>query len=56
MRVLRADLPPAMGLIDSGDAEFLGLSFTELQFLFFRGLNPPMVQEGTKRLFELKAF
>ena len=27
----------------------------DLQFLFFRGFNPQMVQEGTRRLFELKA-
>ena len=52
--VLREDLPPAIGLLESGDDEFLGLSLRELQFLFFRGFNPPLVQQGTKRLFELK--
>ena len=54
--VLREDLPPAIGLIESGDVEFYGMRLSELQFLFFRGFNPPMVQEGTKRLFQLKAF
>ena len=56
LRILREDLPQAAALIDSGDVEFLGLSFAELQFLFFRGLNPQLVREGTKRLFEMKAF
>ena len=54
--LLREDLPPAIGLLESGDAEFYAMSLGELQFLFFRGFNPPMVQEGTKRLFALKAF
>ncbi len=54
--LLREDLPPAAALLDSGDAEFLGLSFAELQFLFFRGFNPGLVQAGTKRLFQMKAF
>ena len=54
--ILREDLPPAIGLIESGDVEFYGMRFEELQTLFFRGFNPPMVQEGTKRLFQLKAF
>ena len=54
--ILREDLPPAIGLIESGDVEFYGMRFSELQFLFFRGFNPPMVQAGTKRLFRLKAF
>jgi alpha-L-rhamnosidase len=54
--VLREDLPPAVGLIESGDVEFHAMRFEELQTLFFRGFNPPMVQQGTKRLFALKAF
>ena len=56
MALLREDLPQAAALFDSGDEEFLGLSFAELQFLFFRGLNPQLVQEGTRRLFQMKAF
>ena len=54
--LLREDLPPAIGLLESGDAEFYAMRFSELQFLFFRGFNPQMVQEGTKRLFALRAF
>ena len=54
--ILREDLPPAIGLIESNDVEFYGMRLSELQYLFFRGFNPPMVQEGTKRLFQLKAF
>jgi alpha-L-rhamnosidase len=56
MNILREDLPQAVTLIDSGDEEFLGLSFSELQFLFFRGFNPQLVQEGTRRLFALTSF
>ena len=56
LRILREDLPQAAALFEGGDVEFLGLSFTELQYLFFRGLNPQLVQESTKRLFMLKAF
>ena len=55
LEILRADLPPACGLIESGDAEFLAMSLNDLQYLFFRGFNPQMVREGTRRLFELKA-
>ncbi len=56
LSVLREDLPIAAELIDTGDREFLGMTFGDLRFLFFRGLNPPMVEAGTKRLFALKAF
>ena len=45
--ILREDLPQAIGLIESGDVEFYGMSFAELQTLFFRGFNPPLVQQGT---------
>ena len=55
MKILREDLPSAAALIDENNLEFLGLTFAELRFLFYRGLNPPMVEEGTKRLFTLKA-
>ena len=56
LAVLEKDLPKALELIRSGDAEFLSMSLRELQFLFFRGFNPQMVAEGTRRLFEIKAF
>lgn len=53
--ILKTDLPNAYALIESGDMEFINMSFGEIQHLFFRGFNPQMVQEGTKRLFSLKA-
>ncbi|MCR5138102.1 MAG: glycoside hydrolase family 78 protein [Oscillospiraceae bacterium] len=56
LAILREDLPQAIGLIESGDVEFYGMRFEELQTLFFRGFNPPLVHAGTRRLFELKAF
>ena len=56
LELLKEDLPQALGLINTGDEEFLSMSLKELQFLFFRGFNPQMVAEGTRRLFDLKAF
>ena len=53
--VLREDLPGAYEMIQSGDEEFLTVSLNELQFFFFRGFNPQMVQAGTRRLFTLRA-
>ena len=55
VEILRTDLPAACALIESGDAEFSAMSLNELQFLFFRGFNPALVQEGTRRLLDLKA-
>jgi hypothetical protein len=31
------------------------MSLNDLRFLFFRGFNPQMVDEGTRRLLKLKA-
>ena len=56
LKILEEDLPAALALIHTGDEEFLSMSLGELQFLFFRGFNPQMVAEGTRRLFTLKAF
>jgi len=56
LALLREDLPAAFPRMDSGDGEFLGMTLSELQTMFFFGFNPPMVQQGTRRLFELKAF
>ena len=53
--ILKEDLPAAWSLIESNDIEFLIMSLNDLQYLFFRGFNPQMVQEGTRRLFTLKA-
>ena len=55
MALLQADFPAAYELIKTQDIEFLTMKLSDLQFLFFRGFNPQMVQEGTQRLFTLKA-
>ena len=55
LELLRADLPGAYEMIASGDEEFMSMSLNELRFLFFRGFNPQMVAEGTRRLLALKA-
>ena len=55
LAVLKADLPGAWEMIASGDEEFMTMSLEELKTLFFRGFNPQMVAEGTRRLLELKA-
>ncbi|MBQ7147910.1 MAG: family 78 glycoside hydrolase catalytic domain [Pseudobutyrivibrio sp.] len=55
VEILGQDLPLLAGLIAGGDPETLSMSLEELQFMFFFGLNPQMVQDGTKRLLELKA-
>ena len=54
LEILRADLPAAYELIRTGDVEFMAMPLKEMQFLFFRGFNPQMVQEGTRHLFTLK--
>ncbi len=54
LAILKEDLPPAYALIKSDETDFLNSSMRDLQTLFFRGFNPPMVQEGVKRLFTLK--
>lgn len=56
LEILRNDLPAAYALISSGDVEFMSMTLNEVQFLFFRGFNPQMVAEGTRRLFPLRAF
>ena len=56
MAILREDLPAAVGVIETGDAEFLALTLNDLQYLFFRGFNPPMVQAGIRRLLTMRAF
>ena len=56
LELLKTDLPGAYDMILSGNIEFTALTLEELKTMFFRGFNPQMVTEGTKRLFELKAF
>lgn len=52
--LLAEDFPIAEGLIKKDDAEAHGMSFEELQFMFFWKINTEMVKKGTKRLFELE--
>ncbi len=56
IEILKNDLPIVAGLIASDDSETLSMSLEELKFMFFWGLNPQMIQEGTKRLLELDNF
>ncbi len=53
LALLQSDFPAAYDLIQTGGEEFLAMRLGELSYLFFRGFNPQMVQEGTKRLFSL---
>ena len=56
LEILKEDLPNAWEMIQGGNAEFLSLDLDTLQTMFFRGFNPEMVQQGTRRLLTLKAF
>ena len=53
LSILKEDLPIVYGLAVGNDEESHAMSFEELQFMFFFGLDPQMIQEGTKRVFEL---
>ncbi len=55
MEILKADLPIAYGLVQSQDAENLSLSLAELQYMFFMGFNPDMVQKAAEKLLDLEA-
>lgn len=54
MAILAEDLPAVVGIIKSNDAESLSMSFADLQFMFFWGFNPEIIQKGCKRVLELK--
>lgn len=54
MELLKTNLPNACEIIQSGNLEFMNMSFAELQFLSFRGFNPKLVQDGTRELFMLR--
>lgn len=55
MEILKTDLPIAYGLIQGQDAEYLSTSLEELQFMFFMGFNPQMVQEAAEKILLLDA-
>lgn len=54
MKILREKLPLAAAKIEGKDVEDLNTSLEELQFMFFLGFNPPMVQETAKDLMLLE--
>ena len=55
MEILKTELPIAYGMALSNDAENLGLSLNELQFMFFMGFNPERVKAAAEKLFLLMA-
>ena len=54
MDILAQDLPALVGIIRSNNEESLSMSFADLQFMFFWGFNPEIIQKGCKRVLELK--
>lgn len=55
MEILKTDLPIAYGLAMSNNPENLSLSLNEMQFMFFMGFNPQMVNVAAEKLLLLKA-
>lgn len=55
MEILERKMPLAVEKIKSQDVENLNLSLEELQFMFFLGFNPPMVQAAAEELLQLDA-
>lgn len=55
MEILKTNLPIAYGLVMSGDPENLSLSLRELQFMFFMGFDPQMVNVAAEKLLLLMA-
>lgn len=54
MVILKEDLPIAYGMIEEQDPESLSMSLNELQYMFFMGFNPQMVQTAAAKLLELQ--
>lgn len=54
MEILKRKLPLAVEKINSQDVENLNLSLNELQYMFFLGFNPPMVQTAAEELLRLE--
>ena len=53
MEILARKLPLAVDKINSQDPENLNLSLNELQYMFFLGFNPEMVQSAAAELMHL---
>lgn len=54
MRILNEKLPLAVQQMEGRDPETLNLSLNELQYMFFLGFNPPMVQGAAAELLGLE--
>lgn len=55
MEIIKKELPIAYGLILGQDAENLSLSLADLQFMFFMGFHPQMVQNAAEKILNLDA-
>lgn len=53
MEILARKMPLAVDKINSQDPENLNLSLNELQYMFFLGFNPEMVQGAAAELMQL---
>lgn len=53
LEILKRKMPLALAKIQGKDAEDLNLSLNELQYMFFLGFNPAMVQEAAEELLQL---
>lgn len=53
MKILQEKLPQAAEMAESDDVENLNTSLRELQYMFFLGFNPEMVQNTAKELLKL---
>ena len=56
MKIIKEDLPIAAGMIEGGNLEDLSRSLNELQFMFFMGFNPELINKAAEKLFKIKAF
>lgn len=54
MEILKSDLPAAYGMIMANDIENMCMDLGELQYAFFMGFNPPMVQQAAEKLMKLR--
>ena len=53
MEILERKMPLALAKIQGKDAEDLNLSLNELQYMFFLGFHPDMVQSAAEELLQL---
>ena len=53
LEILERKMPLALAKIQGKDAEDLNLSLNELQYMFFLGFHPDMVQSAAEELLQL---